>query len=840
VSAGAGRAAGRADCAARPGGVPAAAGSPRRGQGRHDEAEQALAACLQAQPAEPAALANRGIALQALGRFDEALACYAQSLARAPQQPAALNMQGLALLELKRFDEALQSFDQAVALAPNFAEGWCNRANALIQLHRYEQALDSLDRAEALRPNYGEAQSNRSLVLNLLGRHEEALRAAQRALALLPGRPTVKRHLADALAGLKRFRAALPLYDEAIRADPNDGNAYQGRAYVLLELKEPGRALSNIERALDLLGESTYLLSKQARALAAVGRTDEANAALDRALARDSSAVGGLRELLNALFELQRWDDALFTSDRVLALQADDADAHLNSGILLLRSGRLHEAEDRFRSAVRLRPQLVGAHNNLGLLLKDSGRLMEAEGCFREALRISPGFAAAYNNLSGICQSLGRLAEAETCLRRAVELEPELLEAHSNLLFNHSYQAELSPQACLDEARQYGRKVSARASRRYSSWLAAAAPQQLRVGLVSGDLRQHPVGHFLEGLLARLDPSRLEVFAYPTHHAGDALTERLRAHCAGWTPLCGLGDAEASRLIHADGIHVLIDLSGHTAYNRLPVFGYKPAPVQVTWLGYFATTGVAEIDYLLADPVSVPPAHQGHFSETIWYLPDTRLCFTPPAVEAPVAPLPALANGFVTFGSFQNLAKLNDSVLALWAKVLLALPDSQLRLRNKQLADVAVRRQLGQRLQGLGITGDRISMQGSLPREDYLAVHGEVDLILDTFPFTGGTTTCEALWMGVPTLTLAGDRLIGLQGASLLAAAGLREWIAATAAEYVHRALALAGDLPALATLRASLRAQVLASPLFNAERFATNLEDALWDMWRDKRSRSG
>jgi predicted O-linked N-acetylglucosamine transferase (SPINDLY family) len=254
--------------------------------------------------------------------------------------------------------------------------------------------------------------------------------------------------------------------------------------------------------------------------------------------------------------------------------------------------------------------------------------------------------------------------------------------------------------------------------------------------------------------------------------------------------------------------------------------------VQVTWLGYFATTGVAEIDYLLADPVSVPPEHQGHFTETVWYLPDTRLCFTPPQDAPAVAPLPALANGCVTFGSFQNLAKLNDAVLALWARVLAALPDARLRLQNKQFADADIRRQVVQRLQGSGVPPERVSLHGPQPRAAYLAAHGEVDLILDTFPFPGGTTTCEALYMGVPTITLAGDRLIARQGASLLAAAGLNDWVAHSPAQFVEQAIARAGELPALARLRAGLRDQVLASPLFDAPRFARHFEIALRKMW--------
>jgi predicted O-linked N-acetylglucosamine transferase (SPINDLY family) len=568
-------------------------------------------------------------------------------------------------------------------------------------------------------------------------------------------------------------------------------------------------------------------------ALRRAGRSTEAVAPLMTAKQMSPRDAPTLVSLAMALEDAGRIRDAEAHFRAALEVRPGDATILNDLGVLLQRSRRYAEAEERLREALRLHPEFCGALNNLGLLLHDTGRLAESESCFREALRIEPGFAGAYTNLGRVCQSLGNLVEAQASFRRALQLQPDFLEAQSSLLFSLAYQAQVSPMEGLAEARHYGRSARALAQKRYTSWLAAAAPKELRVGLISGDLRQHPVGYFLEALLGQLDRSRLEVFAFPAHHHSDALTTRLRSHCAGWTPLYGHDDVTAAQLIHADGVHVLIDLSGHTAHNRLPVFAYKPAPVQVTWLGYFATTGVAEIDYLLADPVSVPTAHQGHFSEKVWYLPDTRLCFTPPQDAPAVAPLPALANGFVTFGSFQNLVKLNDAVLALWARVLSALPGARLRLQSQQLADERARRQFALRLQHAGIAVERVSMHGPLSRERYLAAHGEVDLILDTFPFPGGTTTCEALWMGVPTLTLAGDRLIGRQGASLLSAAGLNEWVAETPGEFVNKALDFCRDLPRLAALRAGLRAQLPASPLFDAPRFARNFENALWAMWQ-------
>ena len=556
------------------------------------------------------------------------------------------------------------------------------------------------------------------------------------------------------------------------------------------------------------------------------------------ALARDAESVNNLGLVLQDTGDLLQAEAAFREAlQRAPAL----AEAHVNLGRLCHATGRLGEALASLQAAIRLQPDLAEAHQNLAAVYQDSSRPGDAEAACRRALAIDPGCAEAHVCLGAILNGTGRLAAAEACFRRALELRPDNLEAHSNLLFNHCYRGELSAAACLEEARQYGRKAGERAARgRYASWSVPASPQRLRVGLVSGDLRQHPVGYFLDALLAEIDGSRLEVVAYPTHHGADALTQRLRSRCADWRPIQGLGDAAAAALIHGDGIQVLFDLAGHTANNRLPVFAYRPAPVQASWLGYFATTGVAEIDYLLADAVSVPAAHHEHFTETIWYLPETRLCFTPPQDAPEVSPLPALRQGRVTFGNFQNLAKLNDAVLALWARVLAAVPQSRLRLQNKQLADAAIREQLGQRLQAAGIAAERVSLHGLAPRAEYLAAHGEVDLILDTFPFPGGTTTCEALWMGVPTLTLAGDRLIGLQGASLLAAAGLKDWIAVTPEEYVAKALACSRDLAALAGLRAGLRARVLASPLFDAPRFARHFETAVWAMWQRRQQAAG
>jgi predicted O-linked N-acetylglucosamine transferase (SPINDLY family) len=304
--------------------------------------------------------------------------------------------------------------------------------------------------------------------------------------------------------------------------------------------------------------------------------------------------------------------------------------------------------------------------------------------------------------------------------------------------------------------------------------------------------------------------------------------------------LSGKSDEAAARLIHSDSIHVLVDLSGHTAGNRLPIFAWKPAPVQVSWLGYFATTGIAAIDYLIADPWVLPETEEAYFTEKIWRLPETRLCFTSPDVDVEVSLLPALSNGYITFGCFNNLSKMNDDVVALWAKVLGSVPDSRLLLKAKQFVNGLVSKNTIDRFAAHGINSNRLILENPELRDKYLAAYHRVDIALDPFPYPGGTTSVEGLWMGVPVLTLAGERFLSRQGVGILMNVGLPEWIATDADDYVARAVSHAADLQHLSDLRSRLRQLVLASPIFDAPHFARNFEASLrgmWQKWCDEQS---
>ena len=333
-------------------------------------------------------------------------------------------------------------------------------------------------------------------------------------------------------------------------------------------------------------------------------------------------------------------------------------------------------------------------------------------------------------------------------------------------------------------------------------------------------------------MINELSRTKVELFAYPTNLLEDELTLRIKPHFAAWQPLSSISNESAANLIHGDGIRILIDLSGHTAGNRLPIFAWKPAPVQITWLGYFASTGVAEIDYILGDPYVTPAEEADHFIEKIWQLPESYLCFTEPDIALEVMPLPALSLGTITFGCFNNLLKMTDEVVSLRAKILNATPGSKLFLKDTRLQYDSVRNKVLSRFAVHGIVADQLILEGPSPRAEYLACYNRVDIALSPHPYGGGTTSAEGLWMGVPVLTKRGDYFLSHLGESIAHNTGLSDWIAADEDEYVAKAVKFSSDLDGLMKLRAGLRAQVLASPLFDAARFAAHFEEAVWSMW--------
>lgn len=662
-------------------------------------------------------------------------------------------------------------------------------------------------------------------------RFEEALVPFGRAARLFPSDADVHHTIGDIFVELGRFEDAETSYHRAICFGPDRAETHHALGTVQDALGRLQDAEISFRRALDLDPDYVQAHSSLGTVLNDLGRIDEAEAALRRAVDLDPDIAEAQNNLGLVLYDSLRLDEAEARFRHVLSIDPGLAVVRTNLAMALKSLGRLTEAEAEFRAVLDVAPDFVKALNGLGSVLMSLDRYPEATEAFRRVVEIAPDFEVGLNNLGSALNDLGRFDEAESLFRRALEVNPDFLPAHNNLLFCLNYVGRPAAQT-RKQAEVFGNLVERDVASLDTAPLLAVKPARLRVGLVSGDFHSHPVAYFLENILANVDSERIELLAYPTWDHADNVTDRLRAFMSGWTPLSGLDDNAAAARIRADEVHVLIDLAGHTARNRLPVFARRPAPVQVAWLGYFATTGLSRMDYIMGDPQVTPDHEADNFTETVWRLPDTYLCFTAPDAAVEVGPLPALTHGAVTFGSFNKIAKMNDAVMASWARVMRAVPGSRLLLIAHFMLDAGVRQSLIDRFAANGVTADRLVLQGPTSRVGLLAAYNQVDIALDPFPFTGGATSAEALWMGVPVLTRKGDHLIAHQGETLLTNAGLPDWIARDDDDFVAKAVAATADLDALAALRAGLRAQVLASPLFDAPRFARQWEDALWQMW--------
>ena len=492
---------------------------------------------------------------------------------------------------------------------------------------------------------------------------------------------------------------------------------------------------------------------------------------------------------------------------------------------------RLVDAEAHCRRALELNPTCAVTQNNLGLVLYRQGKLRESEAALQRALALAPQKAKTWINLSNVLRDWMRFEEAEAALRTALELDPADLVARSNLLFLLGYRSDASPGELYSEARQWGHRVTGTFRETPLPPTAPFSDRRLRIGYLSPDFRAHSVATFFEPLLAAHDPAAVEVFCYANVGRPDEVTERLRSQAAAWHSIYTLDDASATQLIRSHGLDVLVDLAGHTSGTRLGIFARRAARVQACWLGFFATTGLRTMDYWITDAVLHPPEYDDLFVERLWRLDRCWLAYRPPA-SAPEPGAPE-AGTPVLFGSFNQILKVTPATVRLWSRVLAAVPDSRLLLKTKSLGDSEARDRIRAQFTQEGIASERIEL---LPyfrnKEDHLAQYNRVDIALDTCPYSGGTTTCEALWMGVPVLTLTGSTMPGRMSTSILHAAGLSSWCAATAEAFVAIAVERSRALRALSTEerkaeRRRRREQVKHSSLCDAAHLARALEAA-------------
>jgi protein O-GlcNAc transferase len=722
-----------------------------------------------------AALLIEAQRLLAGGRADGVVTLLSDACADPLHRAEALYLSAIAALMAKRVDEALVHAQGAAAARPDVARYQFALGRAFKAAANPAAAAAAYRRAIELQPAYAEAMVSLGIVRKDQGEFDEAISLYERALGVNPRLAAAHANRANALS-LRAERRARQGFDA--EPDPAVLDA-QGRA-VALDAKNPQ------------LHKNYGVLLLQAR------RHAEAVAAFNEALTLDQSDVECCLRLGDALQDLG-----------AVALECE-----------------------AYRTWLARNPPDATVMRALSSALTRMGEGDQALRWAEQALALDPDPITALQH-ANVLQQLRRMAQAMAASRRALDSGGRLLGMYPNVLLGSNYFYE-DPEPIFALHAEFGALLPPAATTARPAWRAKPPGQRLRIGYVSGDFLRHSVAYFVQPLLAAHDRERFEVVCYQNNAHSDEMTAQLKAFGHEWVECAGWSDNALRSRIAADRIDILIDLSGHTAHSRLPMLAAPCAPVQIVYLGYPTVTGVPSIGYRITDAVIDPGDLPPFASEAPLRLPHTMFCYAPdPSAPALAAP-PAHAKGFVTFGSFNNVAKVTDRTLELWAAAMRAVPQSRLLLKAATMSQASVRSDIEAFMAARGIAADRLTLIARTPNTgSHLALYNEVDIALDTFPYNGATTTCEALWMGVPVVTLRGRTHTSRMGASILSAIGHAQWVAPDDAGYVARAVALAGDLAALAHWRTEARARLRASPLLDQAAFARSFENLLHDAWR-------
>ena len=811
---------------------------------------------------------NLGVVLKGLGNRDEAIACYRRAAQLKPDFAEAHYNLANALKDHGDLDQALASYRRALELKPDYAEVHYNLGNALKDQGNLDEATACYYRVLQLKPDYLAAYNNLGAALCAQGKQDEAVACYRRVLEVKPDYAEARYNLGRALREQGNLDEAIACYRRLLELKPDYAEAHNNLGAALNDQGRPDEAVACYRRALELKPDYAEAHNNLGAALREQGQLDQAVACYRRVLELKPDYAEAHNNLGNALQSQKKPDEAIACYRRALELKPDSAEAHNNLGNVLNEQGMPDRAIACFHRALELKPGFAEVYCNLGNALKDQRKQDEAIACYRRALELKPDYAEVYTNLGLALGDQGKLAEALACFRRAVELKPDMTEAHvnlgntlmqqanhdealacyhralelkpdyvethSNLLLGLHYCPGITPAALAEAHVEYDRQHAA--PLRDALAKQDAIPDRdgrLRLGFVSADLGRHPVGYFLVRVLENLSHQQHQIVCYSDGILKDDLTHRMQAAATQWRDVMDLSDQRLAEQIREDRIDVLFDLAGHTARNRLLVFARKPAPIQVTWAGYVGTTGLSAMDYLLADRYEIPPGTERHYRERVLRMPNGYVCYDPPVYAPAVASLPALARGELTLGCVNNPAKISSQVIDVWAKILRRLPQARLLLKFKGGNDCGMVRRFAEMFAARSIDPGRLELLGQSSHVELLAEYNHVDLALDPFPYSGGLTTLEALWMGVPVMTCPGDTFASRHSLSHLSSVGLTDLIARDLDEYVELAVSLAGDLPRLAALRAGLRQRMAASPLCDGKRFAANFASLLQDVWK-------
>jgi protein O-GlcNAc transferase len=661
---------------------------------------------------------------------------------------------------------------------------------------RLQQAKETYQHILQEQPLDGIALHQLGLIAHDMGNDGEAIELLQKAINVLPTNSNLRNDLGGLLNVQGKLEPAIVQFRKALTLDVSNAQAHYNLGCTLQAQGKLHEAEMCYRKALNINPTSADILCNLGSSLQEQGKADEAIACYRQALDANPSDINSLNNL----------------------------------GVSLQTNGKLEEAKECFEKTIAVRPDYTRAYINLGMVYYDYGNFAQALSIYEQALKIDPDYSEALFSIGVALQALCKPQEALSYYRRAAAINGDYQKNQDNLLMSLQFIPGVSLEDLYVAHVRFGKQFEKNLKPHWPDHANNRDPdRRLKIGYVSGDFRMHAVSYFIEPVFAQYDKLKFEVFCYSNSAKRDAFTERLIAAVDHWQPCVSMSDDLLAQRIVDDGIDILVDLAGHTAHNRLLTFARKPAPIQITYLGYPGSSGLSAMNYRITDSYAEPGNDQ-YYTEKLLRLPDSMWCYRPAQDMPDMTPLPALGKGYVTFGSFNNVNKLGEDCIKLWAALLRSLPTSHLLMVT--VPEGEVRDRLTRQFVTMGIAAERLTFYGKLPSHEFRLLLQQVDITLDPFPVNGATTTCESLWLGVPVLSLIGERFLSRAGLSVLSAAQVPDFAVASAADYIKTATLLANNLPLLADIRAGLREHLKTTPLLDHQRFTQNLERLYREIW--------
>lgn len=831
---------------------------------------------------------QEGLFFHKKGKFKKAEKLYKSVIKTSPDHQDAIHNLGVLKLNLNKFDDALILFKTALNKNQKIEQFWISYIDTLIKKNLFKDAKKALEQAqkngfysekftllnkqiksiqsstipptsklnEILEyyqnqryeeaeilanstsqkfPNHKFAWKVLAIIFYKTNRFDKSLLAGEKALAADPKDPEIFNNLGLSLLAIGRLKEAEINFHNAIRLNPSSLSTHVNLGLTKYKQHKFQEAEEYYKKALEFNPNFAEALNKLGELYKEQRKFEDAKKAYEKAinLAPNFYEYHNNLGVLYQIFGL--YEKAKSCVKNALDLNPDFADGHNNLGIILKDMSLLKEAQIHLIKAINLKPEYPEAYNNLGTVFLKSGYYNEAAENFKKAINYNPCYVGAYSNLALVMQDTFKFQEAEKNFKKALSLQPDDDQAHNNRNLCLNYSSIWSPSYVCEQHLKFEEQFGGLEVRTFLDFSNYKySNNKLRIGYVSGDFKTHSVSYFFEPLLNHHNSDAVETYCYYNDTIIDDTTNRLMLQADHWRSIFSISDAEVVDLIKKDKIDILVDLSGHTPNNRLLVFAQKPAPIQVTWLGYPNTTGLSSIDYRFTDVIADPigEADELH-SETLFRLPNGFHCYKGSEAAVVSTELPQKNRGYITFGSFNNLSKTTPEVIKVWARILKAVPKSKLLLKSsKPNEDQDFYLRL---FKNEGISEDRIEYYQRLPnKNDHLELYNSIDIGLDTFLFNGATTTCEALWMGVPVITLLGDRHVGRVGASILTNIGLTEFIAEDIEQYITIANKMAESPDYLQEIRKGLRQKMQNSPLCDGKSFARDIENTYQKIWNE------